>query len=103
MQRPMIMGLTASPIFGGNIDKALCKPTLNFLNTSTHPQRTQHRTSPFSTNLATLEHTSDRLNVKNNPYIQPLRNQLSHRAPGTSKYVHLDQRLSKTIATKWMS
>ncbi|KIK51902.1 hypothetical protein GYMLUDRAFT_979842, partial [Collybiopsis luxurians FD-317 M1] len=95
MRRQMIMGLTASPIFDGNIDKALCKPALNFPNTSTRPQRTQHRNSPFSTNLAALEHTSNRFDIENDPYIQSLRKQLSHRAPGTSEYVRLDQRLSK--------
>ncbi|KIK51892.1 hypothetical protein GYMLUDRAFT_251655 [Collybiopsis luxurians FD-317 M1] len=84
-----LTGLTASPVFGGNVDKAFCKPALNFPNTSTRPQRTQHRTSPFSTNLAALEHTSDRLNIENDPYIQPLCNQLSHRAPGTSEYLNL--------------
>ncbi|KIK51919.1 hypothetical protein GYMLUDRAFT_251677 [Collybiopsis luxurians FD-317 M1] len=84
-----LTGLTASPVFGGNVDKAFCKPALNFPNTSTRPQRTQHRTSPFSTNLAALEHTSNRFDIENDPYLQSLRNQLSHRAPGTSEYLNL--------------
>ncbi|KIK64441.1 hypothetical protein GYMLUDRAFT_161337 [Collybiopsis luxurians FD-317 M1] len=39
--------------------------------------------SPFSTNLATLKHTSNRLNIEKDPYIQSLCYQLSHKAPGT--------------------
>ncbi|KIK50443.1 hypothetical protein GYMLUDRAFT_987675, partial [Collybiopsis luxurians FD-317 M1] len=116
MQRPMIMGLTASPIFGGNVDKAFHMIETNLDSVIVSPCQTcselaeyVHRPTfkhimynapstsnpPFSTNLAALEYATNRLDISNDPYIKSLHNQLSQKSPGTPKYVHLDQRLSK--------
>ncbi|KIK64465.1 hypothetical protein GYMLUDRAFT_161314, partial [Collybiopsis luxurians FD-317 M1] len=105
VRRSVIMGLTASLIFGGNVDKAfrlydrneyVHRPT--FKHIIYNPP--QHLQPPFSTNLAALEYATDRLDILNDPYIKSLRNQLSQNAPGTPEYVHLDQRLSKTITNE---
>ncbi|KIK64422.1 hypothetical protein GYMLUDRAFT_161253 [Collybiopsis luxurians FD-317 M1] len=86
MQRPMIMGLTASPISGGNVDTAFwhCIPcqTCSKLAKYVHCPMFKHivysapsiAPLPFSTNLPTLEHMSNGLNIKNDPYIQSLYN-----------------------------
>ncbi|KIK50014.1 hypothetical protein GYMLUDRAFT_253347, partial [Collybiopsis luxurians FD-317 M1] len=121
MQRPMIMGLTASPIFGGNVDKAFRMIETNLDSVIVSPRQTHselaeyvHRPTfkhivynapstsnpPFSTNLAALEYATNRLDISNDPYIKSLRNQLSQKSPGTPEYVRLDQRLSKTIANE---
>ncbi|KIK50451.1 hypothetical protein GYMLUDRAFT_51208 [Collybiopsis luxurians FD-317 M1] len=121
IQRPMIMGLTASPIFGGNVDKAFRMIETNLDSVIVSPRQTRselaeyvHRPTfkhimynppsisnpPFSTNLAALEYATNHLDISNDPYIKSLHNQLSQKAPGTPKYVRLDQRLSKTIANE---
>ncbi|KIK64433.1 hypothetical protein GYMLUDRAFT_240975 [Collybiopsis luxurians FD-317 M1] len=97
MRRRMIMGLTASPISGGNVDTAFwhCVPrqTPSELAEYVHRPMFKHivysapsiAPLPFSTNLPTLEHMSNRLNIENYPYIQSLRNQPSRKAPGTPR------------------
>ncbi|KAJ3994224.1 hypothetical protein F5050DRAFT_1809806 [Lentinula boryana] len=121
MERPMIMGLTASPIFGGNVDKAFQTIEVNLDCKIVSPRR--HRTeleehvhrpvfkhiiydtpditnTSFSTNLASLAYVHDQLDIENDPYIKSLRNQLSKTNPLSADYHRIDQKLSKTIASK---
>ncbi|KAF9067218.1 hypothetical protein BDP27DRAFT_1329174 [Rhodocollybia butyracea] len=119
--RPMILGLTASPIFGGNVDKAFQMIEKNLDSIIVSPRR--HRSElegfvhrpvfkhviynqpdennpPFSTNLAALTYISSNLDIENDPYIQSLRFDLSKAAIGSPEYLRIDQKLSKTIATE---
>ncbi|KAJ3713612.1 hypothetical protein C8R42DRAFT_727088 [Lentinula raphanica] len=117
LERPMILGLTASPIFGGNVDRAFQKIELNLDCRIISPRRQRkeleqyvHRPvfkhiiydtpsmdKPFSTNLASLEYVYDQLNIENDPYVKSLRHQLSKTIPHHPDYNRIDQQLSKTI------
>ncbi|KAE9404030.1 P-loop containing nucleoside triphosphate hydrolase protein [Gymnopus androsaceus JB14] len=120
-ERPMILGLTASPIFGGNVDKAFQTIERNLDSRIVSPR--QHRSEleefvhrpifkhimynpvdimnpPFSANFAALQDVQSKLEIENDPYIKSLRNQLSKITPGTPEYYRLDQKLSKTIANE---
>ncbi|KAJ3808003.1 hypothetical protein F5876DRAFT_46960 [Lentinula aff. lateritia] len=121
LERPMIMGLTASPIFGGNVDKSFRMIETNLdcqiasprasraeLNKFVHRPAFQHvmynstdsMDLPFSTNLASLESVVEHLEIDNDPYVKSLRNQLSRLDPHTAEYRRIDQRLSKTMANQ---
>ncbi|KAH7881254.1 uncharacterized protein C8R40DRAFT_1164658 [Lentinula edodes] len=120
-ERPMIMGLTASPIFGGNVDKSfrIIETNLDCKIVSPRASRAElkkfvHRPAfrhvmynstdsmnlPFSTNLASLESVVEHLEIDNDPYIKSLRNQLSRLDPHTAEYRRIDQQLSKTMASQ---
>ncbi|KAF8878584.1 hypothetical protein CPB84DRAFT_1794024 [Gymnopilus junonius] len=117
--RPMVMGLTASPIYGGNVEKAFEKIESNLDSTIRAPRRNRselaeyvHRptfkhvmyygqddtTMPFSTNLACLSSIIKTLDIENDPYVISLRNQLRRATLGSSEYKRIDQKLSKVIS-----
>jgi len=116
--RPTILGLTASPIFGGNVGKAFqtIEGNLNSIIRSPRRHRSElatfvHRpvfrhvmftppdeiNPPFSTNVASLWAVIDTLDIENDPYVRGLRRRLSQATPGTAEYHRLDQKLSKVI------
>ncbi|KAK0470329.1 uncharacterized protein EV420DRAFT_1258136 [Desarmillaria tabescens] len=114
--RPMILGLTASPIYGGDIAKAFSKIEGNLDSIIRTPRRNRdelakhvHRPifkhvkydppdgSLFSTNLTSLKQVVATLNIENDPYIISLRRDLVRASPRSSEHYRLDQKLSKTI------
>ncbi|KAF9464051.1 hypothetical protein BDZ94DRAFT_1257432 [Collybia nuda] len=116
--RPTILGLTASPIYGGNVVKAFQTIENNLDSVIRAPQRYRmelakfvHRPvfrhilyapvdemmPPFSTNLASLLSVIRTLNIEDDPYVRTLRQQLAKATHGTSEYSRTDQRLSGVI------
>ncbi|EAU81005.1 hypothetical protein CC1G_03181 [Coprinopsis cinerea okayama7 len=115
--RPMVLGLTASPIFGsGDVNKAfrlieahldamICTPRYNRKELAQHVHRPIFKHAPymscptqsFSTNLATLSSVLEGLDIQNDPNVLSLRSQLSKTPPDSPEWRRLDQRLSKTI------
>ncbi|KXN86833.1 Dicer-like protein 2 [Leucoagaricus sp. SymC.cos] len=117
--RPFVMGLTASPIYGGNVERAfymleknldciIRSPRLNRteLESFVHRPVFQHvmyelwETPPFSTNLASISNIVQSLKVEEDPYVISLRQQLSSAPPHSSEYNRTDQKLSTTIRNK---
>lgn len=118
--RPMIMGLTASPIYGGdtakafkqiesNLDCAICAPVIhraelvNFVHRPVF-QRVDYakHDSGFSTNLASLESLVGKLNIEDDPYVKHLREQFKkpNLVRGSDEWKRLDQKMSKTLRQK---
>ncbi|KAK0222905.1 hypothetical protein EDD85DRAFT_914286 [Armillaria nabsnona] len=114
--RPMILGLTASPIYGGDVAKAFSKIEGNLDSVIRTPRRNReelakhvHRPvfkhvrydppddAPFSTNLESLRQVVGTLNIDNDPYIISLRRDLARASPRSSEHYRLDQKLSKAI------
>ncbi|KAF5374334.1 hypothetical protein D9758_004670 [Tetrapyrgos nigripes] len=116
--RPMILGLTASPIYGGDVDRAFQMIERNmdsFIRTPrihrdelgefVHRPVFKHmlydppdKFNPqFSTNLAALADVVKTMNIENDPYVRSLRQQLAKATPSSSGWHRLDQKLSKTI------
>ncbi|KAK0193260.1 hypothetical protein F5146DRAFT_925200 [Armillaria mellea] len=114
--RPMILGLTASPIYGGDIAKAFEKiegnldsVILTSRNNRNELEKHVHRPvfrhvrydppddSLLSTNLANLQQIVDNLDIENDPYVISLRRDLARTSPDSSEHNQLDQKLSKTI------
>ncbi|KAF8809234.1 P-loop containing nucleoside triphosphate hydrolase protein [Phlegmacium glaucopus] len=113
--RPMILGLTASPIYGGNVIKAFQTIESNLDSKICSPRR--HRSElalfvhrpifrhivyhqpelPFSTNLASLLSIFNTLDIEHDPYVIDLRDQLKKVATGTADYRRIDQELSTVI------
>ncbi|KAF5377899.1 hypothetical protein D9615_006820 [Tricholomella constricta] len=117
-QRPSVLGLTASPIYGGNVEKAFKTIEENLDSMIRAPRRHRQELAKFvyrpvfrhimynpqdefdplfSTNVATLCSMLKTLDIENDPYVQSLRQQLSKAARGTAEYHRLDQKLSKVI------
>ncbi|ESK92116.1 rna helicase rnase [Moniliophthora roreri MCA 2997] len=112
--QPMIMGLSASPIFGGNVDVAFRKIEGNLDSTICAPRRhrgelSEHVHRPifkhilyetktsFSTNLAALDAVVSELNIENDPYVKSLRKDLAKASAGSADYDRIDRKLSKVI------
>ncbi|KAJ7581029.1 hypothetical protein C8J56DRAFT_832913 [Mycena floridula] len=115
--RPMILGLTASPIYGGdivksfreiesNLDSAICTPrdSQNRAELAHHVHRPElksvtyrHNPDSFSTNLATIEAVIRAINIDDDPYVISLRHQLSKAVPGSDVHRQTDLKLSKAI------
>ncbi|KAF8814056.1 P-loop containing nucleoside triphosphate hydrolase protein [Phlegmacium glaucopus] len=113
--RPMVLGLTASPIYGGNVIKAFQTIEGNLDSIIRSPRRHRselalfvHRPifrhimyyqpeAPFSTNLASLVSIFNTLDIEDDPYIINLRAQLKKATPRTADYHRIDQKLSKAI------
>ncbi|KAJ3510188.1 hypothetical protein NLJ89_g4818 [Agrocybe chaxingu] len=113
--RPMVLGLTASPIYGGNVEKAFKTIESNLDSTIRAPRRNReelaqyvHRPifkhvmyirseDAFSTNLAALSAVLKTMNIENDPYVKSLRSQLSRAGLGSPEYRRIDQKLSKVI------
>ncbi|KAF8876387.1 hypothetical protein BD779DRAFT_1677791 [Infundibulicybe gibba] len=116
--RPMVLGLTASPIYGGNPAKAFetIEGNLNCIIRTPRQNREElarfvHRpvfmhavyappdpdNPPFSTNLAALDHLISTMDIEKDPYVISLRKQLAKARKGTAEYQRLDQKLSTVI------
>ncbi|KAJ7494794.1 hypothetical protein B0H11DRAFT_2156090 [Mycena galericulata] len=116
--RPMILGLTASPIFGGNVVSAFRTIECNLDSSIRAPRRQreelaqfvyrpifkhvlyQPESGSFSTNLAAFNFIFGSLNIEEDPYIISSRKKLAKATPDTPEYRRLDQKLSKTILNK---
>ncbi|KAJ6619807.1 hypothetical protein B0H10DRAFT_2025133 [Mycena sp. CBHHK59/15] len=113
--RPMVLGLTASPIFGGNVASAFRTIEKNLDSVIRSPRRQReelaqfvHRPvfkhvlyrpdpEPFSTNLAAFDFVLQSLDIDQDPWVVSTRKKLAKMTPGTPDYNRLDQKLSKTI------
>lgn len=116
--RPCILGLSASPIYGGDVERAFktIEENLDSMIRSARSNRDElaqyvHRPTfkhvmydppcpydpPFSTNLAALKAVLSQLDIDNDPYVSALRDQLGKVSYGTSEYNRLDQKLSKVL------
>ncbi|KAI0052736.1 P-loop containing nucleoside triphosphate hydrolase protein [Auriscalpium vulgare] len=120
--RPMVLGLTASPIFGGDVERAFSKIESNLdciirapllyreeLAGFVHRPEFKHviyPASPYqmigpppSRNVASLANVLQSLNIDDDPYVLGLRQQLSKMRKGP-EWTRIDQKLSKTISKK---
>ncbi|KAL1737738.1 hypothetical protein HDZ31DRAFT_17770, partial [Schizophyllum fasciatum] len=114
LARPAVLGLTASPIFGGNTEKAFRQSNLDALICAPRVHRQEllsyvHRPTfkhvmypppdewdpPFSTNLASLNAVIDKIDIQRDPHVISLRQKLLTLMRGTPEYERTDQRLSK--------
>ncbi|KAJ6531839.1 hypothetical protein B0H19DRAFT_1188825 [Mycena capillaripes] len=113
--RPMILGLTASPIYGGNVlsafrtiernlDSTICAPRHQREELSLYVHRPVFKhvlysadPDAFSTNYAAFDHIFRKLNIENDPYVIGLRKKLARTTRNTPEYTRLDQKLSKTL------
>ncbi|KAG6828118.1 hypothetical protein H0H92_009139 [Tricholoma furcatifolium] len=118
-QRPAVLGLTASPIYGGNVEKAFKTIEQNLDSTILAPRRYKDELAqyvyrpifrhvlydapdpiiepPFSTNTAALTHIVSSLDIQNDPYVHSLKSQLARALRGSPEYHRIDQKLSKVI------
>lgn len=114
--RPHILGLTASPIYGGNVarafqtlernlDSIIHTPRLSrtelaeFVHRPTfrHAMYSGWKVQPFSTNLAAVFSIIQTLKIDDDPYVISLREQLSRAILHSPEYRRIDQKLSSTI------
>ncbi|KAL6308377.1 P-loop containing nucleoside triphosphate hydrolase protein [Sparassis latifolia] len=117
--RPQILGLTASPIYGGNVDKAFSdlEQNLDCVIRSSRLNRDElanhvHRpvfnhvlySSPTygwgdlpSRNVHALKSVLSRMNIENDPYVKSLHSRLEKLQPGPERN-SVDQKLSKTLS-----
>ncbi|KAF8428422.1 hypothetical protein L210DRAFT_3764899 [Boletus edulis BED1] len=118
-ERPMILGLTASPMFGGNAAMAFRTLEINLDSVIRSPR--QHRggleayvhrpefrhvlySVPWkystcymaSKNFLALKNVAESMDIENDPYVLFLRGILAKTPPGPER-TRLDQKLSKTI------
>ncbi|KAF9005526.1 hypothetical protein BDQ17DRAFT_1424006 [Cyathus striatus] len=119
MVRPIVLGLTASPIYGGNVEKSFRTLENNLDAVIRAPRENREELSrfvhrpvfkhiffdlpseldlPFSNNLHALNYVVESLNIDEDPYVISLKKQLARKVPGSADYHLLDQRLSETIA-----
>ncbi|KAG1882754.1 hypothetical protein F4604DRAFT_1986646 [Suillus subluteus] len=122
-ERPMILGLTASPMFGGNATVAFrygnWKPTLTALFRSPRANRDEllthvhrpifrhvrydtpqyHDPNYTSKNLSAVEAVIATMNIEEDPFVIQLRQKLAKTARGP-EYARMDQKLSKAIQSK---
>ncbi|KAI0357487.1 P-loop containing nucleoside triphosphate hydrolase protein [Trametes cingulata] len=116
--RPAVLGLTASPIYGGNVDAAFRDLEKNLDSTIRSSRRNREElaehvfrpefkhvvyTSPIHTwdglpsaNYQALRSVVDALKIENDPYVIALRDRLAKLQPGDDRR-RLDQQLSKAI------
>ncbi|KAI0299668.1 hypothetical protein B0F90DRAFT_1727667 [Multifurca ochricompacta] len=117
--RPMILGLTASPIFGGdaeralrqiefNLDSTICTPLLNRQELEGFVYRPQFKSViyaepeyqlegiPPSTSLRSLKKVISLLNIEEDPWVLDRRSALRRLEPGPERD-RIDQRLSRAI------
>ncbi|KZT67223.1 P-loop containing nucleoside triphosphate hydrolase protein [Daedalea quercina L-15889] len=117
--RPMVLGLTASPIYGGNPDVAFYKleNNLDSIVRSSRMHREElaqyvhkpvfkhvlYDSPPYSyealpsRNCFSLRTVVDSLNIENDPYVKSLRGQLARAQQSSDERQRIDQKLSKTI------
>ncbi|KAK1219930.1 Dicer-like protein 2 [Marasmius sp. AFHP31] len=116
--RPMVMGLTASPIYGGNVDRAFNVIQHNLDSTIVSPRqhrqeltqfvhrpvfkhivyRKPHPTTLFSPNVAALSQAIEALDIEDDPYVKSLRQGLARATHGSAEYRRIDSKLSKVIS-----
>ncbi|KAH7925160.1 P-loop containing nucleoside triphosphate hydrolase protein [Leucogyrophana mollusca] len=118
VERPMILGLTASPIFGGNAALAFQTLEANLDSVIRSPRNHRGELSTFvhrplfrhvlyapppyygskttSLNLEALKAVLASMNIEEDPYVISLRSQLAKSLPGPD-HLRIDQKLSKTI------
>ncbi|KAI0647805.1 P-loop containing nucleoside triphosphate hydrolase protein [Trametes meyenii] len=116
--RPVVLGLTASPIYGGNVDVAFRDLEINLDSTirssrknrdelAQHVYRPEFKhvlyASPIhswddvpSTNYKALQAVVDTLDIENDPSVISLRSRLARLSPGDDRR-RLDQQLSKAV------
>ncbi|KAI0662184.1 P-loop containing nucleoside triphosphate hydrolase protein [Cubamyces menziesii] len=116
--RPMVLGLTASPIYGGNVDVAFRELEKNLDSTirssrvnreelAQHVHRPEFKhvlyAAPVhagdglpSSNCQALKAVVDRMNINEDPYVVSLRARLTRLQPGDDRR-RLDQQLSKAL------
>ncbi|OSD07473.1 P-loop containing nucleoside triphosphate hydrolase protein [Trametes coccinea BRFM310] len=116
--RPAVLGLTASPIYGGNVDTAFRELEKNLDSTirssrknrdelAQHVYRPEFKhvlyASPVHTwdnipsvNYQALQAVLSTLNIEDDPYVISMRSRLAKLQPGDDQR-RLDQRLSKVI------
>ncbi|KAI6044733.1 hypothetical protein EDC04DRAFT_2639245 [Pisolithus marmoratus] len=121
-ERPMVLGLTASPMFGGDVVEAFRKLEMNLNSVIRRPRRhldslsdyvhrptfrhvvytkhdeyqTCHLASP---NMQALIRVADAIDIEQDPYVLALREDLRKRPPGP-EWKRVDQKLSKVIRNK---
>ncbi|KAJ7066996.1 hypothetical protein C8F01DRAFT_1119904 [Mycena amicta] len=116
--RPVILGLTASPIYGGNVIKSFEMIEHNLDSKIRAPLREQEELNrhvhkpvfkhllydsdpaPFSTNLAAFNDVLSSLDIEADPYIKRLRLNLAKLQRGSDRWRQADQKLSQTIRNK---
>ncbi|KIK27403.1 hypothetical protein PISMIDRAFT_93262 [Pisolithus microcarpus 441] len=121
-ERPMVLGLTASPMFGGdvaeafqnlekNLDSVIRRPRLYLGNLADYVHRptfrhvvyTQHKQYYTchldSPNLQVLKQVAGTMDIELDPYVLALREDLRKRPPGPERQ-RVDQKLSKVIHKK---
>ncbi|KAG0708464.1 hypothetical protein DFH29DRAFT_892712 [Suillus ampliporus] len=120
-ERPMILGLTASPMFGGNattafrtleanLDCVIRSPRANRGELLTHVHRPIFRHVRYDTpqyldrdytskNLSAVRAVVATMKIEEDPFVIQLRGTLS-KTPRGQEYTRLDQKLSKTIMNK---
>lgn len=120
-ERPMILGLTASPMFGGNatvafrkleanLDCVIRSPRANRDELLTHVHRPIFRHVRYDTpqysdrsytsnNLSAVEAVITTMNIEEDPFVIQLRQKLAKTARGP-EYTRMDQKLSKAIQSK---
>ncbi|KAI0324399.1 P-loop containing nucleoside triphosphate hydrolase protein [Cubamyces sp. BRFM 1775] len=116
--RPMVLGLTASPIYGGNVDVAFRELEKNLDSTirssrvnreelAQHVHRPEFKhvlyASPIhawdglpSANYQALKAVVDAMNINEDPYVVSLRSRLARLQPGDDRR-RLDQQLSRAL------
>ncbi|KAH8825378.1 hypothetical protein DL96DRAFT_1612994 [Flagelloscypha sp. PMI_526] len=119
MIRPMVMGLTASPIFGTNVQKAFKTIEANLDSTIrsirinkeelaryTHKPRFKHTSffpdedAPPGPNLAALSSVVNGLVIEDDPWVKGRRERLKTAQKHTVEWRKLDQQLSDAIHNK---
>ncbi|KIJ59660.1 hypothetical protein HYDPIDRAFT_118283 [Hydnomerulius pinastri MD-312] len=121
-ERPMILGLTASPMFGGNaamafrtlemnLDSVIRSPRQNRGELAAHVHRPVFKhvlydpSPPYNTchliskNLSALKTVNDAMDIEKDPYVISLRAQLARMPQGPDRK-RVDQKLSKTVQKK---
>ncbi|KAG2047355.1 hypothetical protein BDR06DRAFT_95351 [Suillus hirtellus] len=120
-ERPMVLGLTASPMFGGNptaafrkleanLDCVIRSPRANRDELLTHVHRPIFRHVRYDTpqysdrnytskNLSAVEAVLATMNIEEDPFVIQLRQKLAKTARGP-EYTRMDQKLSKAIQGK---
>ncbi|KAI5116185.1 hypothetical protein M0805_002010 [Coniferiporia weirii] len=117
--KPFVLGLTASPIFGGNVNNAFEKLEKNLDSLIFAPRRTRDELSKhvhrptfkhiiypslpetpdpciLSDNVRALSSLVKTLDIQNDPSVEALRFKLS-KATNSADYERIDQRLSQAI------
>ncbi|KDQ50543.1 hypothetical protein JAAARDRAFT_582899 [Jaapia argillacea MUCL 33604] len=123
IERPMILGLTASPIFGGHVERAFQAIESNLDSVIRAPKQNRRELASFvhrpvfkhvmydispyyfyrtpkelpSVNLQALESVLETMDIEEDPYVLSLRSRLASLPMNSPERARTDQKLSKTI------